>query len=133
MTETIKRNHDFKRACEMTGKIKTHGGKRVGAGRKRAEIEAVMVKARFEQPGQTEAYKDLETPLKYMLAVMRDPHADFRRRDDMAKAAAPYCHRKMADTPIGKKERAEADAQTAGVGSEWEDDLAFIASTTAKN
>jgi hypothetical protein len=68
-----------------------------------------------------------------MLAVMRDPMADFKRRDDMARAAAPYCHRKIADTPIGKKEQAQADSQTAGAGSEWEEDLQFIASTTAKN
>jgi hypothetical protein len=72
-------------------------------------------------------------PLDYMLEVMRDESADSRRRDDMARAAAPHCHRKMADTPIGKKEQAQADAQTAGAGSELEEDLQFIASTTAKN
>ena len=37
-----------------------------------------------------------ETPLEYMLRVMRDPKADTHRRDDMAKAAAPYIHPRLA-------------------------------------
>lgn len=37
-----------------------------------------------------------ETPLDYMIRVMRDPTADYSRRDDMAKAVAPYIHPKLA-------------------------------------
>ena len=37
-----------------------------------------------------------ELPLDYMLSVMRDPRAPARRRDEMAKAAAPYLHSKLA-------------------------------------
>ena len=37
-----------------------------------------------------------ELPLDYMLRVMRDPTADDNRRDHMAKAAAPYCHARLA-------------------------------------
>jgi hypothetical protein len=37
-----------------------------------------------------------ETPLDYMLQVMRDPDADPNRRDDMARAAAPYLHPRPA-------------------------------------
>ena len=37
------------------------------------------------------------TPLEYMLKVMRDSKADAGRRDDMAKAAAPYVHPKLAN------------------------------------
>jgi hypothetical protein len=37
-----------------------------------------------------------ELPLDYMLRVMRDPKAPARRRDEMAKAAAPYLHSKLA-------------------------------------
>lgn len=36
------------------------------------------------------------TPLDYMLRVMRDEKADKGRRDDMAKAAAPYVHPKFS-------------------------------------
>jgi hypothetical protein len=37
-----------------------------------------------------------EMPLDYMLRVMRDPNARAKRRDEMAKAAAPYVHSKLA-------------------------------------
>lgn len=37
------------------------------------------------------------TPLQYMLRVMRNPKAADDRRDDMAKAAAPYVHPKLAN------------------------------------
>ena len=36
-----------------------------------------------------------ELPLDYMLKVMRDPEAPENRRDDMAKAAAPFLHAKL--------------------------------------
>jgi hypothetical protein len=36
------------------------------------------------------------TPLQYMLAVLRDETADPERRDEMAKAAAPYIHPRLA-------------------------------------
>ena len=36
------------------------------------------------------------TPLSYMLSVLSDEGADVKRRDDMAKAAAPYIHPRLA-------------------------------------
>jgi hypothetical protein len=39
-----------------------------------------------------------ETPLDYMLRVMRDPTQDHARRDDMAKSAAGYIHARLAST-----------------------------------
>jgi hypothetical protein len=36
-----------------------------------------------------------ETPLQYMLRVMRNPEASPARRDAMAIAAAPYVHSKV--------------------------------------
>jgi hypothetical protein len=36
-----------------------------------------------------------ETPLDYMLRVMRDPTCDAKRRDAMALKALPYCHRQL--------------------------------------
>ena len=35
-------------------------------------------------------------PLDYMLRVMRDPSTSAKRRDEMAKAAAPFLHSKLA-------------------------------------
>lgn len=37
-----------------------------------------------------------QTPLEYMLKVMRNSKADSDRRDRMATAAAPYVHPKLA-------------------------------------
>jgi hypothetical protein len=37
-----------------------------------------------------------ETPLEYMLRVMRNNQADEKRRDMMAVAAAPFLHPKLA-------------------------------------
>ena len=35
-------------------------------------------------------------PLDYILRMMRDPSAPAKRRDEMAKAAAPFLHAKLA-------------------------------------
>jgi hypothetical protein len=37
-----------------------------------------------------------ETPLDYMIQVMRDQNAPVERRDEMAKAAAPHVHPRLA-------------------------------------
>lgn len=41
-----------------------------------------------------------KTPLEYMLGVMRDEGAPDDRRDDMAKAAAPYVHPKLSAVSV---------------------------------
>lgn len=66
------------------------GGKRPGAGRKAGspnKVTAARQRA-VEESGLT--------PLDYMLSVMRDESAKPERRDDMAKAAAPYVHPKLS-------------------------------------
>jgi hypothetical protein len=40
-----------------------------------------------------------ELPREYMLRIMRDPKADDHRRDEMAKAVAPYVHPRFATIP----------------------------------
>lgn len=42
-----------------------------------------------------------ETPVDYMLKIMRDPDAEPARRDAMAKSATPYLHAR----PAAKKKR----------------------------
>ena len=37
-----------------------------------------------------------KSPLDYMLDIMRNPKVDGERRDEMAKAAAPYVHARRA-------------------------------------
>ncbi len=41
-----------------------------------------------------------DMPLDYMLRVMRDDTQDKTRRDDMAKAAAPYLHAKLSSVEM---------------------------------
>ena len=60
------------------------GGRNAGTLNKRTQ-------AMFEEIASTG-----ETPLQYMLRVMRDPEAAVARRDAMAAAAAPYIHPRMA-------------------------------------
>jgi hypothetical protein len=62
------------------------GGKRPGAGRKVGSVTKVTAQARRK------ALESGISPLEYMLKVMRSTKADTRRRDDMAKAAAPFIH-----------------------------------------
>lgn len=42
-------------------------------------------------------------PLEFMLQIMRDPEADRAERLDMAKAAAPYVHAKLAAVEVDAK------------------------------
>lgn len=63
-----------------------NGGKRRGAGRKPGVPNKATI-ARQERVAATG-----QTPLDYMLEVMRDPRASKSRRDGMAKMAAPYVH-----------------------------------------
>lgn len=66
------------------------GGKRPGAGRK----PGVANKASIAR--QAEVAASGITPLEYMLAIMRDEEADKAQRAEMAKAAAPYVHPRLA-------------------------------------
>jgi hypothetical protein len=64
-------------------------GRKTG-GRQKGSRNKVTVKR------EREIARSGMTPLEYMLKVMRNPKADVSRRDDMAKAAAPYVHPKLA-------------------------------------
>jgi hypothetical protein len=68
----------------------SRGGKREGAGRRAGTVNRASATKRAEI-----AASGL-TPLDYMLQIMRDDAAEPSRRDDMAKAAAPYVHPKLA-------------------------------------
>src|SRR5262245_58235614 len=68
----------------------SRGGRRAGAGRKPG-----MPNRRTAQ-WQAEIAAAGVTPLAYMLAVIRDENAPEARRDEMAKAAAPYVHPRLA-------------------------------------
>lgn len=73
------------------------GGKRPGSGRK---LGAASAKTREIADSAT---ADGITPLEYMLRVLRDEGQDTERRDDMAKAAAPYVHPRLNSIEGGDK------------------------------
>ena len=74
------------------------GGARPNAGRKK------------NTPNKASAAREARvaasgiTPLDYMLQVMRDADADPKRRDDMAKAAAPFVHPRLAQVEHSGKD-----------------------------
>lgn len=62
-----------------------HGGARAGAGKPRGAKRKITEEA-IERAGEG------ETPLEYMLRIMRDRDQGDDRRDKMAIAAASYMH-----------------------------------------
>jgi hypothetical protein len=70
------------------------GGKRPGAGRPKGTAN------KSNEAARRKAAETGETPMEYMLRVMRDPTVDHDRRDKMAQAAAPYVHAKLQTTQI---------------------------------
>jgi hypothetical protein len=70
------------------------GGKRNGAGRKCGSVSKLDKKVRQE------AAASGMMPLDFMLRVMRDKTAADARRDEMARAAAPYLHARLASHTI---------------------------------
>jgi hypothetical protein len=71
----------------MAGK---NGGARKGAGRPKGAKTQITEEA-IKRAG------DGETPLEYMLRVMRDHSEDIDRRDKMAIGAAPYVHARKTE------------------------------------
>jgi hypothetical protein len=67
--------------------MNAHGGKRPGAGRPTGAAK---------RAGRQEAAATGELPLAYMLRIMRNPSQPVSRRDEMAKAAAPFCHSRLS-------------------------------------
>jgi phage terminase small subunit len=69
-----------------------------------------------EPPKESESPVDLskQTPLDFLLQVMRDPQEDKGRRMQAASLAAPYCHPKKGEST--KKAEAEEKARAAGAG-----------------
>src|SRR5271155_6050838 len=85
------------------------GGRQKGARNKRSIAIAAAA---------DEAILNGITPLEYMLNVLRDPTQDIARRDEMAKAAAPYCHAKLATTEMKVEQHPLANKSSQEVRSE---------------
>jgi hypothetical protein len=59
---------------------------------------------------KSEAAKHGQSPVEYMLAVMRDESASLDRRDRMAAAAAPYVCPRLAVVDVNAKVKTEDTA-----------------------
>ncbi len=65
-------------------------------------------------------------PLDYLIGVINDPGAQPTRRDRLALAALPYCHAKVGDKRVTKKDQqAKALKKTLSgdTGNGWGRDL----------
>lgn len=84
------------------------GGARPGAGRKKGKPnnKTAALQAAIEDTG--------ETPLAYMVRVMRDRSVEHNRRDEMAKAAAPYIHSKLANVQLTGKDGGPIQTEDVG-------------------
>jgi hypothetical protein len=91
-----------------------NGGKRPGAGRPKRAL------SRRNKEIVEAVLKDGETPLEYMLRVMRDPNEDEDRRGEMAKAAAPYVHARLSSTQSGSNKEQPMVLQVLDVPREGE-------------
>ena len=70
------------------------GGKREGSGRRPGSVTRIDAEARQR------ALSGGMMPLDYMLAIMRDESQEQNGRLAAAKAAAPYCHARLASTEL---------------------------------
>lgn len=70
------------------------GGAREGAGRPKGAKTRITEEA-LERAGEG------ETPLEYMLRIMRDKEQADDRRDKMAMGAAPYMHPRAVEVTDG--------------------------------
>lgn len=88
---------------------KKRGGKRPGAGRPKGRINKVSAAERERHAAEG------EMPLDYMLRIMRDARMPKPRRDEMAKAAAPYFHAKLSSMEIKNKKGEKFKLATEGM------------------
>jgi hypothetical protein len=93
------------------------GGARPGAGRKRGSETESTRRKRYQRQAAREAVQEViragETPLEYMLRVMRTSD-DTKRCDAMAIAAAPYLHARLSNATVTTQhKRGLADIDTA--------------------
>ena len=70
------------------------GGFRPGAGRKKGSVSKMSEEARAI------ALAGGQSPLDYLLSVMRDINNDLSTRLDAAKAAAPFLHAKLSTVAL---------------------------------
>jgi hypothetical protein len=71
-----------------------------GSGRKKGSKNKRQTALKRAAEVDVQATLSGDTPLEFMLNIMRDPKQDVAMRADMAKAAAPYVHPRLATTDV---------------------------------
>jgi hypothetical protein len=79
------------------------GGRRPGAGRPKGS------KAKRHKVVLDEAMLSGLMPVDWMLAVLRDPQVEERRRDRMAEVLAPFLHPRLAAVELGHRKVGRAE------------------------
>lgn len=74
-------------------------GTRVGGRQKGTKNKTTLIREQRREEIIAAAKNEGETPLEYMLKVMRTSE-DAKRRDAMAIAAAPFVHAKLASVEL---------------------------------
>ena len=74
-----------------------NGGRRPGAGRPKGSKTKKTSDIALAAAGEG------ITPLEYMINIVRDEKAEPARRDDMAKAVAPYMHPRLSSVEANVK------------------------------
>ena len=69
-----------------------------GQGRKKGV--PMPLKERMHRKAVNNKKKENETPLQYMMRAMRDPRTSQKRKDEMAKACAPFIHPRLTTQKI---------------------------------
>jgi hypothetical protein len=83
--------------------LMSRGGRREGAGRPKGAMN-LRTRALLEAVSAGG-----ETPIGYMIRVMRDQNAPSARRDKMALAAATYLHARLSSTSAEEDEEPEGE------------------------
>lgn len=88
------------------------GGKRPGAGRPKGSVSRLT---KVTQEVAIAAAAAGETPLDYMLRLMRDPAVPTVVQIDLAKAAAPYMHPKLSSAEVSGKDGESLQSITVNI------------------
>jgi hypothetical protein len=104
------------KAWPLQGAHQPNGGSKVDGNRKMQGMKTGGRKKGTPNKRSAElikAMKSGESPLDYMLRVMRDSRAAPERRDQMAKAAAPYMHPRLTAIEVSDNDESSYQASVS--------------------
>lgn len=85
-----------------------NGGRRPGAGRPRGSRNRRTIALSQAPANAQQSARTGETPLDFLLRVMRNTKNVLQVRIDAAKAAAPYVHARLGAVELNQNQRSES-------------------------